>query len=97
MCTCGKCILRTYQYPVIFLELQQVYKKMADDRGVELSCCKYNSVNNKCWKHFLVKANIENLGDTEIESDWITWLKSSASMVNRLTCLRLTWKCRDNI
>ncbi|KAF2323532.1 hypothetical protein GH714_035945 [Hevea brasiliensis] len=72
---------------------EQVYKKMVD-RGEEPSCCKYNSLNNKCWQHFLMDANIENLDDTEIESDWITWLKSSATMVNQLTCLRLNWKHR---
>ncbi|XP_050233624.1 uncharacterized protein LOC126682106 [Mercurialis annua] len=73
---------------------EQLHWKMAD-KEKEPSCCSYNSVNNKCWKHFLKDISIENLRDTEKKSDWTNWLKSSAPLVNKMTCFRLNWKRRQ--
>eukprot|EP00257_Ricinus_communis_P015009 XP_015572832.1 putative F-box/LRR-repeat protein At3g18150 [Ricinus communis] len=72
---------------------EQAHMKLADRRQAA-SCCNYNTLNNKCWRHFLMDVTTENLGDTEKKSNWIDWLKSSAHLVNKMTCFRLTWKQR---
>ncbi|XP_065866969.1 uncharacterized protein [Euphorbia lathyris] len=72
-------------------KLCQVQMKM-ENREEEPSCCKYNSSNNKCWRHFLRDVKIENLADFRMKSSWIDWLKISPSVVNQMKFFRLEWE-----
>ncbi|CAK7356810.1 unnamed protein product [Dovyalis caffra] len=83
-------LLRTWRPETLFVVSSatsdfsvQLYKKMVD-RGDPV-CCKYNTSSNKCWRHFLKDANIENLSDTTDTSDWITWLSISAHLLHLLS------------
>ncbi|XP_027343430.1 uncharacterized protein LOC113856003 [Abrus precatorius] len=65
-------------------------------------CCKFNALNNKCWRHFMKDVKFEDLNDMTFEdieayedkrtSNWYNWLKSSyAKSQCQITNLRLYW------
>ncbi|KAJ1411137.1 Leucine-rich repeat domain superfamily [Sesbania bispinosa] len=65
--------------------------EMIKNKNEDPICCRYNTSNNKCWRHFLMDVNFEDLKDMKFEaieanedkrtSTWYNWLKSSYSTV----------------
>ncbi|RDX85319.1 Jacalin-related lectin 19, partial [Mucuna pruriens] len=66
-------------------------------------CCKYNTFNNKCWRHFLKDVNFEDLNDMKLEDikvnedkrtyTWYKWLKSDYTTLQcQMTNLRFKRK-----
>ncbi|KAK7325139.1 hypothetical protein VNO77_29241 [Canavalia gladiata] len=70
-------------------------------------CCKYNALNNKCWRHFLKDVKFEDLNYMSFEdieanegkrtSTWYNWLKSEYTTLQcQMTNLRLYWNSQQH-
>ncbi|KAJ4823681.1 hypothetical protein Tsubulata_027682 [Turnera subulata] len=62
------------------------------NREKKPNCCIYNTVGNKCWRHFLINVNIENAAADVVDSDkWTDWLNSVGPKCTRITTFKLDW------
>ncbi|GLU14383.1 hypothetical protein SLE2022_309580 [Rubroshorea leprosula] len=72
-------------------------KKLVTREEEEPSCCRYNTVSNKCWRHFLEHSKVESLSSTRATSTWIGWLRITSTKMPQTTCFRLNWKSHKSL